>query len=191
MKNETENTQIISDRSIVSDVGKSIIKKRAEKLSVVQEKVDDRVAHKYLQARVGEDEIYGLPYVNLEEILQNVKITSIPSRGDSVIGVINWRGRILSIIDLAKMFNIGSKREYSNSWVSVINIDNKYIGCLVDDVIGDSHYIEEDLDKSLSSTSQIESSFVFGVYKGQVAILNLAAIFQACVLIEEEGNSDG
>ncbi len=51
--------------------------------------------------RVGR-ETYGVPIVSLHEIVSVPEITAVPDAPDYVEGVINLRGKIVSVIDLRK-----------------------------------------------------------------------------------------
>ena len=53
--------------------------------------------------RIG-TETFGLPIALVREIVRVPKITPVPNAPDFVEGVINLRGRIISVIDLRKRF---------------------------------------------------------------------------------------
>src|SRR5258708_15840155 len=53
--------------------------------------------------RVGR-EIYGVPITSLHEIVRVPEITAVPDAPDYLEGVINLRGKIVSVMDLRKRF---------------------------------------------------------------------------------------
>ena len=55
--------------------------------------------------RVG-NETYGVPITALHEIVRVPEITAVPDAPEYMEGVINLRGKIVSVIDLRKRFGI-------------------------------------------------------------------------------------
>src|ERR1700690_4265279 len=53
--------------------------------------------------RVGR-ETYGVPIASLHEIVRVLEITAVPDAPDYLEGVINLRGKIVSVVDLRKRF---------------------------------------------------------------------------------------
>ena len=53
-------------------------------------------------------ETYGVPITSLHEIVRVPEITAVPDAPDYVEGVINLRGKIVSVIDLRK--RLGEKK---------------------------------------------------------------------------------
>ena len=49
-------------------------------------------------------ETYGVPITSLHEIVRVPEITAVPDAPDYIEGVINLRGKIVSVIDLRKRF---------------------------------------------------------------------------------------
>ena len=58
--------------------------------------------------RVGR-ETYGVPITSLHEIVRVPEITAVPDAPDYMEGVINLRGKIVSVIDLRKRFGEAKK----------------------------------------------------------------------------------
>src|SRR5208282_6662708 len=51
-------------------------------------------------------ETYGVPITSLQEIVRVPEITAVPDAPDYLEGVINLRGKIVSVMDLRKRFGI-------------------------------------------------------------------------------------
>ena len=49
-------------------------------------------------------ETYGVPITSLHEIVRVPEITAVPDAPDYMEGVINLRGKIVSVVDLRKRF---------------------------------------------------------------------------------------
>lgn len=57
------------------------------------------------------DEEYAIPILNIQEIIiKPIEYTRVPSVPDYVLGVFNMRGNVMSLIDLAQRFHLGSSK---------------------------------------------------------------------------------
>jgi purine-binding chemotaxis protein CheW len=90
-------------------------------------------AHEYVVFRVGELRC-GLPIQRIQEIDRNLPITRVHTAPPWVRGVINLRGRIVTIIDLAERFGTERERVAADCKTVVAQADDELIGLLVDEV---------------------------------------------------------
>ena len=81
--------------------------------------------------RIGR-ETFGVPISLVHEIVRVPDITSVPDAPECVEGVINLRGRIISVIDLRKRF--GETKIVSNrkNRILVAEIERRVVGLIVD-----------------------------------------------------------
>lgn len=86
----------------------------------------------YLVFRLGEN-YYAIEIQNIQEIKKVSQITTVHRAKKFIRGVINIRGKIVTIIDAAKRFNFSERT--NNSIVSIIlPIKNELIGVVVDEI---------------------------------------------------------
>jgi len=81
--------------------------------------------------RVGR-ETYGVPITSLHEIVRVPEITSVPDAPDYMEGVINLRGRIVSVIDLRKRFGEKEIRTHRQNRILVVEHNGRLSGLIVD-----------------------------------------------------------
>lgn len=81
---------------------------------------------------VGEE--FGLPILDVREIIRMVEVTPVPHSPSFVEGVINLRGQILPVIDLRKRFGLESSTADEDTRIVVVEINNNLIGLIVDGV---------------------------------------------------------
>src|SRR5689334_19622137 len=85
--------------------------------------------------RVGA-EMFGVPIMNIHEIVRVPDITAVPEARNGVEGVINLRGRVIPVIDLRKLFRTSQAPSSSPSSrknrILVAEIDGKFVGLIVD-----------------------------------------------------------
>jgi purine-binding chemotaxis protein CheW len=81
--------------------------------------------------RVGR-ETYGVPITSLHEIVRVPEITAVPDAPDYMEGVINLRGKIVSVIDLRK--RLGEKKIVAGNRSRILVVEHKgrLCGLIVD-----------------------------------------------------------
>ena len=79
-------------------------------------------------------EEFGMPILDVREIIRMVDITPVPHAPAFVEGVINLRGQILPVIDLRKRFNLSSTEMEEDTRIIVVEINNNLLGLIVDGV---------------------------------------------------------
>jgi purine-binding chemotaxis protein CheW len=65
-------------------------------------------AGKYLTVKL-KNECYGIPILQVKEILRYQSIHSIPNMPDYIAGVLNLRGKVITIMDLRKRFGFSAE----------------------------------------------------------------------------------
>jgi purine-binding chemotaxis protein CheW len=81
--------------------------------------------------RVGR-ETYGVPITAVHEIVRVPEITAVPDAPDYLEGVINLRGKIVSIVDLRKRFGEAAAQPSNKNRILVAEVNGKLLGLVVD-----------------------------------------------------------
>lgn len=81
--------------------------------------------------RIGKG-IYGVPIAAVHEIVRVPQITSVPDAPAYIEGVINLRGKIVSIVDLRKRFHEAEIENNARNRILVIELQGKLVGLIVD-----------------------------------------------------------
>jgi purine-binding chemotaxis protein CheW len=77
-------------------------------------------------------ETYGVDIFVVREIVKAQEITAVPGTAEHVLGIINLRGKIISVVDLAQRLALGSARVDRSSRILVLDLDGFAVGFLVD-----------------------------------------------------------
>jgi len=89
---------------------------------------------KIVSFKIGQ-EYYGIDIMRVKEILKEKKFTKIPNALEFVVGVLNLRGEIMPVIDLAKMFHLPSVSEsVETKSIIIIKIETLLIGLVIDQI---------------------------------------------------------
>jgi purine-binding chemotaxis protein CheW len=90
----------------------------------------------YINLKIG-TENFAIIVDKVLEIIQLEKLTCVPNSPDFVLGILNFRGSIVPVIDMHKRFNVNTVENIENMIV-VVDITNKdmnvLMGLLVDQV---------------------------------------------------------
>jgi purine-binding chemotaxis protein CheW len=77
-------------------------------------------------------ETYGVTITSLQEIVRVPEITAVPDAPDYMEGVINLRGKIVSVIDLRKRFGDKQARGTKRNRILVVEHKGRLCGLIVD-----------------------------------------------------------
>jgi purine-binding chemotaxis protein CheW len=77
-------------------------------------------------------ETYGVPITSLHEIVRVPEITAVPDAADYMEGVINLRGKIVSVIDLRKRFGQTEVAHQRQNRILVVEHKGRLCGLIVD-----------------------------------------------------------
>jgi len=98
--------------------------------------VEHAVAGAEMQLVVFElgDESYAVDISRVQDINRMQEITEIPHAPESVVGVINLRGRVIPVIDLRKRFGLPDAVHTKDTRIVVVHLEGNLIGVIVDAV---------------------------------------------------------
>jgi purine-binding chemotaxis protein CheW len=130
--------------------------------------------------RIGR-ETFGVPINLVHEIVRVPEITAVPDAPDYVEGVINLRGKIVSIVDLRKRFGEREIVPHKKNRILVAELDGKMVGLIVDAASEVLKIPPSEVDAPPNVFEENELHYVTGVGKlnGRLIILiDLTKILQ-------------
>lgn len=81
------------------------------------------------------DEEFGVDIKQVREIVRMMAITHLPEAPGFIEGVINLRGQVIAVIDLARQFELAPQKELPKSArIVVVEAKDQTIGMIVDEV---------------------------------------------------------
>lgn len=97
-----------------------------------------RLAGKYMTFKLAE-EVYGIEILSVREIIRMMEMTRVPRTPDFISGVINLRGKVITVIDLRMKFGMDSVEATDQTVIIVVQIKTDSseltMGLLVDEVL--------------------------------------------------------
>lgn len=150
-------------------------------LSLVADEYDlDAEQHRqYLTFKLG-DESYALGLLSVKEILEYTGVTQVPMMPSFVRGVINLRGRVVPVIDLAARLHGESARVTRRTCVVIVEVangnDSQDMGLIVDAVSQVVDIPPEAVEPGPSFGSRMRADFIAGMGKQEAGFVIMLAI---------------
>lgn len=128
-------------------------------------------------------EIFAIGILAIKEIIEFGQVTSVPMMPDFIRGVINLRGSVVPVIDLASRFGQGESSPGRRTCIVIIEICHddacQDIGIMVDAVNEVLEIDAAQIEPPPSFGTQIKTAFISGMGRMNnrfIIILNLAQV---------------
>jgi purine-binding chemotaxis protein CheW len=138
-------------------------------------------------------ETYGVPITSLHEIVRVPEITVVPDAPNYVEGVINLRGKIVSVIDLRKRFGEKKITATRRNRILVVEHNRRLSGLIVDSASEVLKISATDVEPASAVFQDEVSNCVTGLgkYKGRlIVLLDIDKLLEFSGLWQTEGQKD-
>jgi|688.fasta_scaffold524103_2 purine-binding chemotaxis protein CheW len=112
-------------------------------------------------------------------------LTPLPNTPDFVLGLMNFRGQILPLLDLRKLLEVGPKESNSEMMVVVIQVEQGQAGIIVDEIVGINSIAEAGLQSPKQLVSAAMAPLLKGVREDMLAVLDVNVLFNDPRLVIE------
>lgn len=138
----------------------------------------------YVVFQLGKEE-YGIDIMNVSEIGPYQESVKVPNTPDFIEGIINFRDKVIPIINLKKRFKLKDTGVTNDTRIIIINLNEKQIGFVVDEASQTIRLDDKDIDPAPDIISTVDKKYITGVGKvGDNRLLILIDLER--VLSEEE-----
>ena len=120
-----------------------------------------------------EEETYGINVMQVQEVLRYSEIAPVPGAPDYVLGIINLRGNVVTVIDTRLRFGLPENEITDNTRIVIIESDKQVIGILVDSVAEVVYLKKSEIDSAPNVGTEESARFIQGVSNrdGELLIL--------------------
>jgi purine-binding chemotaxis protein CheW len=80
------------------------------------------------------DEIYAIDVLQVQEVLKVTEIAPVPGVPQYILGIINLRGNVVTVIDARRRMGLEEREPDAASRIVIIDVDHQNVGILVDSV---------------------------------------------------------
>ncbi len=109
------------------------------------------------------DETYGINVMQVQEVLRVSEIAPVPGAPDYVIGIINLRGNVVTVVDTRSRFGLPYKAPDDMSRIVIIEASEHVIGILVDSVAEVVELRADEIEAAPNVGNEESSRYIQGV----------------------------
>lgn len=120
-----------------------------------------------------ENEKYGINVMQVQEVLRVTEIAPVPGAPDYVLGIINLRGNVVTVIDTRRRFGLDSLGMDDSTRIVIIESDGQVVGILVDSVAEVVDIRASEIEQAPNVGTEDSAKFIQGVssIEGELLIL--------------------
>lgn len=129
-------------------------------------------------------ETYGVNVMQVQEVLRVTEIAPVPGAPDYVIGIINLRGNVVTVIDSRRRFGLMPKVPDEPSRIIIVEVNGNVIGMLVDSVAEVVYLHQSEIETAPNVGKDDNSHYIQGICSRDDSLLILVDVNR--LLSEEE-----
>lgn len=123
-----------------------------------------------------DNEKYGIKVMQVQEVLRLTEIAPVPGAPDYVLGIINLRGNVVTVVDTRKRFGLQEKLPEDATRIVIIEASNQVVGILVDSVAEVADLRTSEMESAPNVGSDESSKFIQGVSSQDDGLLILVDV---------------
>jgi purine-binding chemotaxis protein CheW len=123
--------------------------------------------------------LMGIDTMKVQEVIRITDITPVYHAPDHIVGIMNLRGKIVTIIDLSKKFELPQSGMTTDSRIVIVQWNDEYVGILVDRIFDVIYVNRSALMPPPSNIHEIQGRFFDGVFNAEgrlIAIINVEKV---------------
>jgi len=109
------------------------------------------------------DETYGINVMQVQEVLRVSEIAPVPGAPGYVLGIINLRGNVVTVIDTRTRFGLPTGELDDASRIVIIESEQQVVGILVDSVAEVVELRQSEIDSAPNTGNEDSSRYIQGV----------------------------
>lgn len=124
---------------------------------------------------------WGIDIMHTQEVIRIPDITPVHNSVYYIEGVINLRGKIVTIISLSKKMDVESSTFSDDHRIIIINNSDELVGLVVDEISDVIEVSPETLQPAPATLNGIKGENIEGIYHCNditIALLSIESIFQ-------------
>lgn len=118
------------------------------------------------------NELYALETSWVREVFPLREFTPLPGTPDFVLGIIHVRGRIVSVLDLKRFFELPAQGLSDLNKVIVVGDGAMEFGILADVLIGVRRLAQEEVQAPLPTLTGIRADYLLGITRQRQVVLD-------------------
>lgn len=171
--------------SLSQEGKKSLLKARATSLAALPQ---SEAADEYLEIIEFQlaSETYGIELRHAREVSLLKELTPVPCTPAFVLGIINVHGRVLSVVDLKRFFDLPNNALTDLNHVIVVRKDSMEVGILADTIRGVRRIPLRDLQPSLPTLTGVRAEYLKGITGERLIVLDADKLLSDSKIVVQE-----
>ena len=153
-----------------------------EKRNIAQNLAEDEVLQ-WVTFQL-ENETYGINVMQVQEVLRYTESAPVPGAPSYVLGIINRRGNVVTVIDTRQRFGLDSADVTDNTRIVIIEADKQVVGIMVDSVAEVVYLRQSEVETAPNVGNDESAKFIQGVCNKNNELLILVELDK--MMSEEE-----
>ncbi len=120
-----------------------------------------------------DDETYGINVMLVQEVLRITEIAPVPGAPSYVIGIINLRGNVVTVIDTRMRFGLSTKEMDDATRIVIIETEAQTVGIIVDSVAEVVDIYAEEIETAPNVGNDETARYIEGVVSRDDVLLIL------------------
>lgn len=137
-----------------------------------QENTGHDPVSEWVTFRLG-DEKYGINVVMVREVLKNTEIAPVPGAPYYVLGIINLRGNVVTVIDTRTRFGLPPHDNDDASRIVILEREGQVVGMMVDSVAEVANLRESEIEFAPNVGNDESAKYIQGVSNQEDELLIL------------------
>ncbi|HEX4974574.1 MAG TPA: chemotaxis protein CheW [Pseudomonadales bacterium] len=129
--------------------------------SKIQQGADDPILQ-WVTFRL-DSETYGINVMQVQEVLRYTEIAPVPGAPPYVIGIINLRGNVVTVIDTRQRFGLAPDHITDQTRIVIIEAEGQVLGILVDSVSEVVYLRQSEIETTPNIGNDEKGRFIRGV----------------------------
>ncbi|EJN21809.1 MULTISPECIES: chemotaxis protein CheW [Pseudomonas] len=131
-----------------------------------------------------DNETYGINVMRVQEVLRYTEIAPVPGAPSYVLGIINLRGNVVTVIDTRQRFGLMNAEISDNTRIVIIEADKQVVGIMVDSVAEVVYLRQSEIETAPNVGNEESAKFIQGVCNKNNELLILVELDK--MMSEEE-----
>ncbi|MGR6873222.1 chemotaxis protein CheW [Pseudomonas sp. HK3] len=110
-----------------------------------------------------DNETYGINVMQVQEVLRHTEIAPVPGAPPYVLGIINLRGNVVTVIDTRLRFGLIETETNDQTRIVIIETENQVVGILVDAVAEVVYLRQSEIETTPNVGNEETAKFIQGV----------------------------
>ncbi|MCP5335002.1 MAG: chemotaxis protein CheW [Oceanospirillaceae bacterium] len=110
-----------------------------------------------------DNETYGINVMQVQEVLRYTEIAPVPGAPPYVLGIINLRGNVVTVIDTRLRFGLDQADVTDQTRIVIIEAENQVVGILVDAVAEVVYLRQSEIETTPNVGNDETAKFIQGV----------------------------